>query len=379
MTVSFERVDQSALRDILGVPGPVATVYAGRAPEVAEEYQLEWSTRWRPIGEQLRRTGADEATLRALEAAVASLASARAAHAMTEVAAFAADGRVLGVYPAPGAQWSDWGRTGAPAHVLPLVQWVQERPPYVVVVTNRAGAEVEAFPGAGAAGHVRTVRGPDDDIALVQPPVFTAQGRRRRRAEDSWRHNAAAVADVTTRALDRTGARLLVVSGDVRAVQLLEERLPDRVRRGVAVSRIRGSRTADGSQQWRADAVAAVVHEHAARETAALLRDLDEQRAPGGLAVEGEDATLTALAAGRVRTLLLAPTGVDDPRQAWFGAGATDVLAAARPRPVWPESRKGPLLDVAVRCAVLTGADVHLVPWQRGVPAEGIGGLCRYR
>ncbi|HEX6514069.1 MAG TPA: hypothetical protein VF049_00735 [Nocardioidaceae bacterium] len=379
MTVSFERLDQSTLRDILALPGPVATVYAGRAPEVAEEYQLDWPARWRPIGENLRRTGADDASVAALEGAVASLASARAAHAMTEVAAFAAAGRVLGVFPAPGADWADWGGSCAPAHVVPLLRWAQERPPYVVVVTDRAGAEVEAFAGAGAAGHTYTVRGPDDAIEVVVPPGFTSQRRVRRRAEDSWRHNAAAVAEATARALERVGARLLVVSGDVRAVRLLEERLPERIRLEVTVSHIRGSRAADGSQHWRAEAVAELVHRHAARERSRLLHELDDHRGPGGLGVEGEEPTLQALAAARVRTLLVAPTGADDPRQAWFGNGGPEVLTAARPRPPWSRPRRGPLLDVAVRSAALTGADVRVVPWQSGAPAEGLGGICRYR
>lgn len=378
MTELTERVDKSALDVMLRVPDAVASVYLGPAPGVANEYQLEWSTRWRSIAEVLREGGTDEATISALEGSVAPISSARAASGTTEVVAFARDGQILAMFPTPGASWPDTARATAPAQVLPLLAWAQARPPYVLVAIDRVGADIEVSPGSGSPPLTLTVDGPDDEIERNAPGGFLAQGRYQRRAEDSWKHNAGVVAEQVTAALERVGARLLVVSGDVRATQLLRERLPEWVHRLVVVEQIKGSRAADGSQESRADVVAGVVRAAADRELDDLLRTFGEERSPGGLAVEGEHATLDALAEGRIGTLLVREEYADQ-RNAWFGAGPTDVQPTDQPPPAWPEPRLGQLTDVAVRAALLTGARVRVLPaeGQEG-PAEGLGGICRF-
>lgn len=379
MTVLAERVDKSTLDTVLRAAGPVAAVYLGPAPGVANEYQLEWSTRWRPLADALRDQGADAATVAALEAAVESVASTRAARGSGQVAAFAQQGKVLALFPMPGATWPDLARFGEPVHLLPLLAWAQARPAYVLIVTDRTGADIEACAGAGSAAAVSAVKGPDDEIERNDAGGFTSQGRSERRAEDSWRHNAGAVASHAAAALEQTGARILVVSGDVRAVQLLRDRLPEWVHRSVAVEQIKGSRASDGSQQGRRDAVAEAVRRAAQHELDDLWRTFVEQRSPGGRAVEGEHATLGALVEGRVATLLVRAENGDG-RSAWFGPGPTDVQPTDQPAPEWPEARLGPLVDVAVRAALLTGAQVRVLsPEHADGPVEGIAGLCRFR
>lgn len=378
MAVTTERLDRDAVESVLRAPEPVVSVYLGRAPAVAQEYQLEWSSRWRPLADALRDQGTAEATVSALEQALAPISAARAASGAVEAAAFATDGHVAVAFPAPGATWPDMARVAPPARVLPLLAWAQERPPYVAVVIDRAGADIETCAGSGSESTRLTVDGPDDEIVRNSPGGFLAQGRFQRRAEDSWRHNAGAAAEHVTAALERVGARLLVVSGDVRAVQLLRGRLPAWVRRSVQVEEIRGSRAGDGSQEVRDELVAEAVKRGVRRELDDLWRSFAEQRSPGGLAVDGEHPTLEALAEGRVGTLLVVEE-YDDARTAWFGASGTDVQPADQP-PTWPEPRKGPLTDVAVRAALLTGAEVRVLPPDaQDRPTEGLGGLCRFR
>ncbi|MGH3332568.1 MAG: hypothetical protein ACRDPJ_14825, partial [Nocardioidaceae bacterium] len=60
MTVLAGLVDKSTLDAVLRARGTVASVYAGPAPDVANEYQLGWSTRWGPMADALREQGADE-------------------------------------------------------------------------------------------------------------------------------------------------------------------------------------------------------------------------------------------------------------------------------------------------------------------------------
>lgn len=379
MTVSFAKVDKPTLREIVRTTERVSAVYLGAAPDLANEYELTWPTRWGPMAEALRGQGVDARTASTLEDAVRPFESARASQGAVQVVAFAATGHLLGTFPARGATWPDTVAVSAPAHVYPLLEWVQQHPPYVDVVVDRAGADIQAHPGAGAPTIFMSVDGPDDVIERPMPPGFLSQHRAERRAEDSWAHNARAVAERVVVALDEMESRLLVVSGDVRAVQLMLERLPERVVREVEVRQVTGSRSRDGSQQGRATVAAGVAREAADHQRDRLLWLFGEERAPGGLAVEGEDLTLAALAEGKVATLLVVPPVIDDPRPAWFGPGPTEVAQESRPRPTWDHPQRGPLLDVAVRSALLTGAEVRVVPTGEHAPAEGLGGLCRYR
>lgn len=379
MTVQFATPDRSTVRDLVRATEPVASVYLGAPPEVANDYDLEWGTRWAPVLERLEDLGVDPQTTTVLESAIRLVEAPRSARGSVPVAAFAAEGQMLAVLPAPGATWADGVWFGAPAHVYPVLAWFQEHPAYVDVVIDRAGADLQAFPGGGAPATATRVAGPDDAIEKPTPPGFLSQGRAQRRAEDSWAHNARAVAKRVQEAVDEVGARLLVVSGDVRAVPLLLESLPERVVREVEVRQVKGGRSPDGSRRTRAALAATAAGDAAAHQRERLLWVFDEERAPGGVAVEGEDATLAALAEGRVATLLVAQPVVDDPRPAWFGAGGAEVAPAARPVPPWEHPRHGPLLDVAVRSALLSGAEVRVVPAGDGAPLEGLGGLCRYR
>ncbi len=392
MAVLEQRMTHSTLEVVLRPTEPVAAVYLGAAPDVANEYQLAWETRWRPLAARLREQGADEETVRALEAAVAAPAAARAARGSGQVAGFAREGKALALVTLPGLAAADLAEYGAPAHMLPLLRWAQERPAYVLVVVDRTGADIAASIGAGSEPVYSEVEGPDDEIAHNAPGGFKAAPHRspaagrghgdpyHRRAEDSWAHNAAAVAEAAASALQRVEGKILVVSGDVRAQQLLLERLPEWVKQGVRTKRINGSRGPDGSQKARAELVARAVREATEEELAALWQTFLEERSPHGLSVEGAHETLAALAGGRVGTLIVSSDLGADDLVAWFGPAATEVLPVGEHHPVLPDARKGRLVDVAVRAALLTGAQVRVIPpgadyW----PMEGVGGICRYR
>jgi hypothetical protein len=123
--------------------------------------------------------------------------------------------------------------------------------------------------------------------------------------------------------------------------------------------------------------VAGIARSTAAQWTADLLARFAEESSPHGLAVAGTDETL---ATGRVAVLLVT-AGRDDDRTAWFGPEPAQILPTTRtPPPSWTRHDRGPLTDVAVRAALLTGAQVRVLdPDLPGAPAEGISGLCRFR
>lgn len=379
MAVLEQRVNHSTLEVVLRPTEPVAVVYLGGVPDVTNEYQLSWDTRWRPLAASLQEQGADAATIKALESAVAAPAAARAARGTGQVAGFARDGEATALVSLPGLEGPDMARYGGPAHLLPLLRWAQDRPPYVQVVIDRTGADLATSIGAASEPVYSEVEGPDDEIERNAPGGFKAQPRYHRRAEDSWAHNAAAVAEATAAALHRVEGKILVVSGDSRAQQLLLEKLPEWVRQSVRIKHINGGRGRDGSQRARADLVTRAVQEAVDEETSTLWQKFLEERSPHGLSVEGAHETISALQGGRIATLIVA-SDASWSEHAWFGPAPTDVLPVGHRQPVQPDARKGSLVDVAVRSALLTGAQVRVIPPGAGYwPMEGVGGICRYR
>src|SRR5664279_543169 len=362
---------QSAARSIVAPFDPVAYVYVGLGVRADED---ERDLRSRRAVENLLQQGASE---QAAAAIAARIAAAPPAPAMLAACA-ATDGTVLYEQVLADTELPDEAGCQSPPPVTGLLAWEQSSPPYLLVVTDRTGADITAAAGAGQPEQTWTVVGPDDEIERKHGPGGWSQPSYQHRVEDSWRHNAARVAQEVTAHAAAVGAQVLVLSGDVRAVQLLSDRLTDDP--AVLVRHISGSRAADGSQASRASRLEAVLREAADTQTARLLDALQEHLEPGGLAVEGVEDTVEALANGRVATLLVqAMPG--DPRTAWFGAGPTEVYpdhdaAVLSGVPV----RQGHLVDVATRSALLAGAHVRVIPpGTPGEPAGGIGAICRYR
>jgi hypothetical protein len=272
----------------------------------------------------------------------------------------------------------DLAVTGTLPHLVPLLEWRQEHPPYVHAVVDRSGADLQAHPGGAGEAFRQTVTGTDDEIVRNAPGGWS-QMRHQHRAEDSWEHNAALVADELGIALSRVSARLLLLAGDVRAVQYVTKHLPTWVRREVSVRQVAGVRGKDGAEREHATEVEDQVRQWAQERTAAVLRSLAEGRSPDGRTVEAVRPTLDALARGQVGTLVVTHDPQDE-RTAWFGLSPTEVsdrretlLRADGP------VECAPLTDVAVRAAVLTGAEVRVLqPGTADAPLQGLGGLCRY-
>jgi hypothetical protein len=354
-----------AIRELVRPVTPVVSVYLGPpSPYPHEDLDL----RWRTLAVELSTAHADPATLAAITDRLAALEPLPG-----ELAVFAANGDVLMAQPIPGASPFDRAEFGAPASVIPLLSWLQQHPAYVVVVTDRTGADITAVPEGAWSATTMVVQGPDDEIERNAPGGWS-QPRYQRRAEDSWRHNAAAVAEATVHAVERVDAGLLLVAGDVRAVQLLRHQLAPLIRAGIAIRRLPGGRAPDGSAPDRAAAIAAAVREHARRQTAALLSALDRHAGPHGTATSGAKATMAALACGRVRVLFVADDRQD--RRRWaYGAQVREAVQLGHPA-AGARAEHGRLVDVAVRAALLTGARVRVV--EPGTVPEDIAALCRF-
>jgi hypothetical protein len=349
---------------------PIAWVYARLSVEGESERALQC----RHVADVLERDGAPAAAVAALHSRLIS-----APVAPITLALFATpDGAILDEQRLPDNGLDDRIGYSLPPDLLPVLAHLQSRPPFVHVVIDRTGADLTYGAGGNSAHHRAVVVGQDDEIERNAPGGRSgwSQSRYQRRAEDSWRHNARQVAEQVAACAPRVGAQALVLSGDVRAVQLLEERLPDDPT--LIVRHLSGSRSADGSQAQRAARLTAVLEEIAQAQTDHLVQLFNANLDPAGHAVQGVEATIEALAADRVATLLVSRDAPD--WEIWFGAEGHEIYrdhesALLAQRPI----RSGRLVDVAVRAALLSGARVRVLPpGTVGAPEGGIGALCRF-
>ena len=357
------------LADIVLGDGPFLTVYL--TTEAAVENAAQRSElRWKDLRTDLAAQGVDEAVLAAVDPLVPD------AHLSGECLVAIATARGLAhVAHEPDPPARDVGRWGSLPIVGPLLEWRQSQVPHVVALVDRTGGDLFVFRPGGPDDHVE-VEGGDYPVARNKPGGWS-QKRYQRRAEHTWQANATEVAAELTDLVDKEQPRLVAVGGDVRAVQLLKQALPERVLE--LVGDIPGSRSPDGSVDAVVEDVTRLVATAVATDTTALLAKFREERGQADRAAEGPAQTLEALSRAQVEVLLV-HADPDDTRTAWFGPEAIPTAEAATDLTDLGVSRpqQGPLAEVAIRAALGTGAGLRMIPGAGG-PAGGLGAILRWR
>ena len=345
--------------------------------------------RWKNLRGAMLEAGVPEATVAAIDPLVEGSHTAGATLAVIA----AVDGpRYSANLPDPPPR-DTLLRVGALPDVVLLLAAGQAAVPHVAVLTDRTGADMAARVADDVARTERV-------DGRVTPHIHKAQAggwsqpRHHHRAEALWESNAGEVAEALTRLVDQVRPRFVAVAGDVRALGLLREHAPKRVRELLAV--VGGELGSLDEVFVEADRL---VRDTVEADNQALLERFAEERGQADRAVEGAAATLAALARGQVDTLLLTGLFLDDERTAWFGPAPTDV--AAEPGTLIDlavaDPVEGRLVDVAVRAALGTGADVSVLdpadqtrtaegrgethdapPPPKAAPAEGLGALLRF-
>ncbi|MDP9006388.1 MAG: hypothetical protein M3N15_05670 [Actinomycetota bacterium] len=360
--------DASDLAELVALPGPFLTVLIATEAGV-EQASSRNETRWRSRRSDLAGGGAPEEVLSLVDPLVPD------AHLRGEAMFVVAtsDG-VHHVSHWPASPAHELARWASLPSLVPLLDLRQSLPPHVVVVADRTGADLTAV-GHDQPDRTGSVDGETHHARKVQAGGWS-QRRYQERAENVWEHNAKEVADAVVRLTDQVGARLVVLTGDVRAVEVLREVLPDEVAPLVQV--LDGSRAADGAPGVDAEQLEATLAAVSAGESAALVEKLGEEQGQGDRSATGADAVAATLARAQVEVLLVHDRP-DDERQAWFGDDAT--LVATSPETLRQlgvdAPRSGRLVDVFVRGALGTGAGVHVVAEASRLD-EGVAALLRW-
>jgi hypothetical protein len=340
------------LAELVMAPGPFATVYLTTESAVDNAAQRS-EQRWKTMRRELAESGVPENVLADVDPLVPD------AHLRGEClcAVGNSDGllHVAHISEPPRQEIGQWAPLPS---LLPLLAWRQQSPPYVLVLADHRGADLVAE-GWGVAELQRQAGGRDYPLVKSSPGGWS-QRRHQERAENTWEHNADDVAAEVVRLADQVNARAVILAGDVRAVQLIEEALPREVRE--KVEPVSGGRSPDGSEDMVGRHAQEVVASLVDRDTRALLSKLDEELGQGDRAVEGPAPTLEALAGAQVEVLLVQDDLEDRP--AWFGPEPTQL--GLRPEYVVglgdQAPQEAPLVDVAVRSALATGAGLRVVP-----------------
>jgi len=348
--------------------GPFLTVYLATEASIENAAQRS-ELRWKDLRRDLLDGGVDDAILQAVDRLVPD------AHLQGECLVAIADRRgLVHVSHQPDPPARDVGRWGPLPMIGPLLEWRQSQVAHVVALVDRKGGDLFAFHPGVSDEHVE-VDGGDDPIHKAKAGGWS-QKRYQRRAENTWDANAHEVAEALVELVDKEQPRLIAVGGDVRAVELLKEAVPSRVQD--LVHDVVGTRAADGSVDASVEDVTRLVATVVAADTKALLAKFREERGQADRAVDGPTDTLDALSRSQVEVLLV-HADPDDVRTAWFGREAIPV--AERSTDLTDlgvaDAQDGPLIDVAVRAALGTGAGIRMIPGAGG-PTGGIGAILRW-
>lgn len=285
------------LRPLVDRPGPWASIYldASRSDESAE-HELE--LRWRAVRTALTERGCDERTIVAAETAFQSHPYEPGQYGL---AIFANSGGVAVVETLTSPPPSDDVSVGPLPHLMPWIVQRGEEVPYVRVLADRTGADVDALTAGGAPRHLEVKGSETFPIRKVHVGGWSSP-RYQRAVEETWKRNAGDVVTAAADLADRVDAEVIVVGGDVRAVQDFTKELPKRWQSRV-VSTGTGSRHATKNQA-EDDATARAVAEVADRHVREAVDRFGVQLGDGS-ASTGLADVVTHLQRGQVDTVLL--------------------------------------------------------------------------
>jgi hypothetical protein len=361
------------LRPLFDRPGPWVSVYldATRASENADH---EVDLRWRALREQLEQQGADADTLDAVRSALDEHPYQPGRYGL---AVFARAGEASLVETLPAPPPADEAYFGPLPHAMPLVAQRGEEVPYVRVLADRTGADLDALSVGGAPRHRTVTGGATFPLRKVQAGGWSHR-RYQQAVEESWKHNADDVAAAAVQLAEAVGAEVVVAGGDVRAVQTLAGRLPKRWQDRL-VQTDAGARHAGADEAALDDVTIQAIADIADRNTRDAIDRYQAQRG-AGQASTGLTDVVARLQRGQVDTVLL----VNDPSSTdtlWIDPD-DPTLVSVDDHVLREAGVQNPLkvrADAALLRAIAgTGAHLILVGAEEVPLNDGIAGVLRY-
>ncbi|MHC6593898.1 baeRF2 domain-containing protein [Arthrobacter sp. C152] len=220
-----------AYADLCRLSGPWCTAYVDAGTGTVDTLEAG-DVRPGNVRSRLEAQGAAAADLDAMEQAIRPAAGVPA-----PVARFVLvrDGKAVLNEVLPGEQvLPERVSVGPVPDLLPLVKHRPDGFPYVVVEVSRDHGEIRLYhAGAGSAASVEEVEGESGHLHKFHGGGWS-QLRFQHHTEDVWRRNADEVAGEIDRVVRDSGARLIVLAGDIRARGLVQQQLAEASRALVA-------------------------------------------------------------------------------------------------------------------------------------------------
>lgn len=245
--------------------------------------------------------------------------------------------------------------------LLPLVKHRPEEFPYVVAEVSREHGEIRLhYAGAGAPASTQEVQGESEHVSKFQGGGW-AHLRFQHHTEDVWRRNADQMAEEIDRVVSSSGARLVVLAGDIHARRLVQEQLSKASQALVSVIDSH-THTAGADNALLEDQVNQRVAEQWATEQQEIMDRLAMQEGQANPeSATGIGAVVHALQQAQVEVLILDEAALSErtllalDAEPWIATAEEESLGAN-------VLGKVPAPAALLRAAALTDARVLLVP-----------------
>lgn len=290
------------LKPLLGRTGPFTTVYID-STRTDPAGALEVVDRWKGLRRDLERQGAPSRVLDEIEDEVSRPTRVSGPHGRVLIADV--DGvrvdRVLADPPASGS--ATYGPVPA---LLAAARAADEAVSFLLVEVDRQGANLHWSDGTGRldTGDHEVVEGDHDELRKVRTGGGWHHDHSQNRAEDSWERNAETVAADIDRQVVERAPELIILTGDVREVPLLHEKLGHRAKE-LVVEIPGGSRAEGVKKDTFADRCEATLEAYRARRREATLDHFRQEQGRGGAAVTQLGDVVEVLRRGQVADLVL--------------------------------------------------------------------------
>ncbi|AEG43873.1 hypothetical protein [Isoptericola variabilis] len=308
------------LKPLVGHPGPFATVYLD-ATRSADAGDKDVVNRWKAVRRSLQQQGAPPGVLESLDEAASRSTWVAGPHGRVLIAdeSGVLVDRVLRNPPAVA--------TGLWHPVPALLQAARagdESVDALCVAVDRHGADFWPVNVNGTAKpEKQTMAGPHDEVSKTSS-TRTKRATIESRAEDSWERNAEAFAAEIDRRVATQRHELVLLTGDVRVVNLVKEELGQEASR-VTVEVPGGGRGPGVHEESFAENVEDALDSFRERRREQVLAELRQELGREEGAVTSIDDVVQVLARGQVKDLVLAESLADDAARllAAFSAGET--------------------------------------------------------
>jgi hypothetical protein len=245
--------------------------------------------------------------------------------------------------------------------LLPLLKHRPEEFPYVVAEVSRDHGEIRLhYAGGGAPATTQEVQGETEHIKKFQGGGW-AHLRFQHHTEDVWRRNADQVAEEIDRVVSNSGARLIVLAGDIHARRLVQEQLSKASQSLVSMIDSH-THTAGADEALLTDQVNERVAEQWAAEQQDVMDRLAMQEGqPNPESATGIGSVVHALQQAQVEVLILGDAALSErtllalDAEPWVAAAEEESLGANVLGSI-------PAPAALLRAAALTDARVLLVP-----------------